>query len=386
MKFSCKTSSLLSAVQLTSRAIGGEQMLPILQNVLMVVSGNRCTLSATNLELSIVMSFDATIESEGTITVPAKALLNFVQYNQDEEVVLEAAEGTQLKLKSKRAKAMISGESASAYPVITSITKQATFSLPADPLLRALNLVTFACAKTTSRPVISGVFMKVEQGAITLVGTDSYRLSEYKMSVEGIEQEMSCIIPAKFLEELKVVIAGRKMTDGAENKEKKEKKISETDVISINVSQQQIEATVGHVQLTSRLIDGKFPDYIQVLPKVKNTTCHISVKELLSAVKRMHYFAKEVNNNITFSITPEVMHLSTKQTQMGKDESDLAAMVQGTENKIAISSHYLIDFLSRIDSDSLDMELSDKMHPAVFRLPTEQQYLHLIMPLRMADE
>lgn len=382
MKFSCKTADLLAGLQLVSRAIGTEQVLPILQNVLIAVEGNRCTMSATNLELSIVTSFDVSIENEGSITVPAKAIINFVQYNQDEEIVIETSEGTQLKLHSKRAKATIAGEASSGFPTIAGIQKDITLNIPISPLLRALNLVTFACARTTSRPVISGVFVRMDKGKIVMVGTDSYRLSECKIDAPGVTGNVSCIIPAKFLEELKGVIAlhrGKDDEKGSKNKESDES-------ITIHLSSQQIEVHVGHTKLVSRLIDGKFPDYAQVVPKEKNTTAVVNIKDLLSAVKRMHYFAKEQSNNITFTLNASGIHLVTKQTQIGRDESTITAAVDGKDNKIAVSSTYLIDFLSRLDSEEVLIELSDKMHPAVFKIPTDHTYLHLIMPLRMTEE
>ena len=389
MKFSCKTHDLLAGLQLVSRAIGSDQVLPILQNILIHAEGKRCTLSATNLEVSIVTSFEVLIENEGSITIPAKAILNFMQYNQDEEVVLETSEGTQLKLQSKRAKAMISGEAASGYPTITSIQKDTTLTLPIPPLLHALGLVTFACAKTTSRPVISGVFVRLEKGTLILVGTDSYRLSEYRITVEGLTGELSCIIPARFLEELKSVIAlHRSAGDESEDGDGKKKKSSGPSIekVDIHLGSQQIEVHVGPTRLTSRLIDGKFPDYIQVLPKEKHTTATVDVKDLLGAVKRMHYFAKELNNNITFAFTKDGVHLTTKQTQLGRDESTIPCELDGKENKIAISSTYLIDFLGRIGAEKVSIELSDKMHPAVFRIGASEPYLHLIMPLRMSEE
>jgi DNA polymerase-3 subunit beta len=384
MKFSCKTQELLAGLQLVSRAIGSDQVLPILQNILIHAEGKRCTLSATNLEISIITSFEVSIENEGSITIPAKAILNFMQYNQDDEVVLETSEGTQLKLHSKRAKAVVAGEAASGFPTITSIQKETSLSLPVSPLLKALSLVIFACAKTSSRPVISGVFVRTEKNMMILVGTDSYRLSEYRIAVEGLTGEIACIIPARFLEELKGVIAASRGDDeGGEGK--KGKKSASSEKVEVFMGAQQIEVHIGSTKLLSRLIDGKFPDYVQVLPKEKHTTVTVVAKDLLGAVKRMHYFAKELNNNITFAFSSAGIHLATKQTQLGRDESTIAASVDGKDNKIAISSTYLIDFLSRIDSEKVAIELSDKMHPAVFKLEGEE-YLHLIMPLRMTEE
>lgn len=399
MKFSCKTPDLLAGLQLVGRAIGTEQVLPILQNILIQAEGKRCTLSATNLELSIVTTFKVSIENEGSITVPAKAILNFMQYNQDPEIVLETSEGTQLKLHSKQAKALVAGEAAAGFPTITSIQKETNLSLPLEPLLEALSLVTFSCAKTSSRPVISGVFARSEKGKLFLVGTDSYRLSEYQIAVPGLPGDLSCIIPARFLEELKGVIAHSYGKDKEEDawgeKEKgarsddpggREKKEKGEQVVEVALGSQQIEAYAGATRLLSRLIEGKFPDYVQVLPKEKHTTATMKTSELLSAVKRMHYFAKEQSNNITFAFAKSSLHLTTKQTQIGHDESTIPCAVEGKENKIAISSTYLIDFLSRIGSEETLVELSDKVHPAVFRIPGNPRFLHLIMPLRMGEE
>ena len=176
MKLLCKTIDLQQALHLVSRAISNQQALPILGNILLEAEGKRCTASATDLELSIVTSFPAEIENEGAITIPAKAFLNFAQYNTDGEVLLETSEGTQLKCTSKKAKTLISGEAASEYPTITPIEKETTFPIAAGPLLEALHTVTFAAAKTTLRPVLSGVHVRSEKGKLVFVATDSYRL------------------------------------------------------------------------------------------------------------------------------------------------------------------------------------------------------------------
>jgi DNA polymerase-3 subunit beta len=347
-------------------------------------------LSGTNLELSVITTFEAQIENEGGVTVPVKAIVNFVQYNQDPEVLLETVEGTQLRLKSKHTKAVIAGEAASEYPTITPIEKKSSFSLPTEPLLDALNAVTFACAKTTSRPVLSGVYVRLEKNELILVATDSYRLSEFKIPVEGIHEEISCIIPAKVLEELRVIVGGQAFDEGDGDREAKKTKKKEAKTkeqkLDVSLSSQQIEVHVGPTRLLSRLIDGKFPNYQQILPKDKKTSFMVSTNELLTAVKRMHYFAKETNNNITFSVERGSMTLTTQETQLGKDESIIAVESEGENNKIALSSSYLIDYLSHVASDKLQVELTDHQHPALFRIPEDTRSLHLIMPLRMSGE
>lgn len=385
MKLLCKTTDLQQAIHLVSGAISNQQALPILGNILIQAEGKRCTASATDLELSIVTSFPAEIENEGAITIPSKAFLNFAQYNTDTEVLLETSEGTQLKCTSKKAKTLISGEAASEYPTITPIEKETTFPIAAGPLLEALHTVTFAAAKTTLRPVLSGVYVRSEKEKLILVATDSYRLSEYTISA-GKAGDISCIIPTKVFDELQSVLGSQKEDGGREEQEGEKKKKKPDQYVSVTLSSQQIELQTGSTQLLSRLIDGKFPDYQQIVPKSPKTIVKIAAKELLPAVRRMHYFAKEINNNLTFHIGKNEMRVITPSTQAGRDEAALPIEVTGTENKIALSSSYLLDFLSRIPGEEVEMQITDSQHPALFRVVGMNALLHLIMPLRLQEE
>jgi DNA polymerase III subunit beta len=393
MKFLCKTTDLQQALQLVARAISSQQALPILGNVLLEVEGKRAILSATDLELSMVTNFPAEVENEGSITIPAKAFLNFAQYTSDPEVLIETNEGTQLKCTSKRAKTLISGEAASEYPTITPIQKESTLSINTGPLLEALHLVTFAAAKTNLRPVLSGVYVCSEKGRLLLVATDSYRLSEYKLPITNNTTDISCIVPTKVLDELQAVLGAKKAheiedeSEGGKGKEKdKPKKRKRADDVEISLSSQQIEVHSGPVQLLSRLIDGKFPDYQQIIPTAAKTKAIISIKDLLPTVRRMHYFAKEINNNLTFHFMKNDVRIITPQTQAGRDEAVLPIEGGSGENKIALSSSYLLDFLSHLPGEKLEISITDSQHPAIFRIPGKTELLHLIMPLRLQEE
>lgn len=386
MKFSCATHDLLSGLQLVSRAISSQQALPILGNILFKAEGGTCTVSATDLELSIVTSFPATIESEGAITIPAKAILNFAQYNNDAEVTLETTEGTQLKCSSAKSKTALSGERAGDYPAIPTVENKTSFALDAASLLEALHLVTFTSARTSLRPVLSGVYLRTEGEEFILVATDSYRLSEYKIKARAEGGDISCIIPVKVLDELKTILASKKPAKRTPTEEDaKEGTREEAIPVHVTLGAQQIEITVGNTRLLSRLIEGKFPDYRQIIPKEAGTKTLIPTRELSVAAKRMHYFAKEMNNSLTFSIRQSDVLVQTPQTQLGRDEATLSCETTGADGKIALSSSYLLDFLAHIDSDQVDMRVMDSMHPAIFHLPANDRFLHLIMPLRLQE-
>lgn len=374
MKFSCLTSDLLHGIQLVSRAIGGQQALPILGNILLKVEGNSCTVSATDLELSITTSFDAKIENEGSITVPAKSIMNFAQYTRDNEVLLETVEGTRLKCSSAKSKVMLAGESANDYPSIAAIDKQVGFTLPVHSLSQALHYVTFAAAKTSLRPVLSGVYMQRTTAGVTFVATDSYRLSEYTIPVEFTEH-VNCIIPVKILDELKSIISSAK--DVKSEDKKKEP------TVEVSLSTQQIGVKVGNTQLLSRLIEGKFPDYKQIVPQEEIAEIALPLEEFSTTIKRMHYFSREVNNNLTFHYNNKNLNLLTPETQAGRDEADLPVEATGVEAKIALSSAYLLDFLAHVSGTDVKMHIADTQRPATFTLDSEPTLLHLIMPLRM---
>lgn len=382
MKFSCGTPDLQRALHLVSRAIGGQQALPILGNILFKAEGEQCMVSATDLELSIVTSFPASVEHEGTITIPSKAILNIAQYCTDPEILLETLEGTQLRCLSKKSKATISGEAATEYPTIPVIERQMVIQLPITPLLRALHYVTFAAARTSLRPVLSGVSVRCERGAIIFAATDSYRLSEYTIPAGGIKEEFSCIIPVKVLEELKLILGGADPMD----QQKGAKPNMNEQAVEVALSKQQVEFTLGAHHLLSRLIEGKFPDYKQIIPKEEVTNVVFATHDLQTSVKRMHYFAKEMNNTLTFHCSKSSVQISTPQTQAGKDETIFEVDVQGADSKIALSSSYLLDFLGHVSSESVVLHIADAMRPAIFTLPEDTALLHLIMPLRLQEE
>ncbi len=373
MKFSCEVSALLTGVQLVSRAIGSDQVLPILQNILLKAEGNSCTLSATNLEVSIITTIPIEQQEDGVVTIPMKAFLHFLQYNSDDRVVIEVKEGTHVHLHSKKAKAVLIGEDAKGFPHISSIQSETQFTLPLTPLLSALHFVTFTSAKTMTRPVLSGVLWASTEKNLTIVATDSYRLSEYVFEIPNLPNGIQSIIPARFLDEVRGVMGVIQST-------------LKEEVMTIRMNTQQIEMHIGSTTLSSRLIEGKFPDYTQILPKEKKTTITVKAKDLLSTIKRLHYFAKEQSNNITFSIENSIITLTTRETQYGRDEATIEGKVEGEmQNKIALSSLYSIDFLSRLTEEEVVIDIIDRFHPAVFRVPKNAGVLHLVMPLRIVD-
>ena len=170
------------------------------------------------------------------------------------------------------------------------------------------------------------------------------------------------------------------------NKDKNIEDVPAVSTAEIILSDQQIRVTIENTQLFSRLIEGKFPDYHQIIPQKEATRALLPTRDLITSIKRMHYFAKEMNNNLTFSMKEGAVKMATPQTQGGKDEAEIPADITGAASKIALSSAYILDFLGHVNEDTIDMRVTDSMHPAVFYLLHSPHFLHLVMPLRLQEE
>lgn len=384
MKFSCRTQDFFQAVQLVNCAVSSQHALPILGNILIQTNSGSCSLSATDLEFSITTQIPATVESDGAITIPAKALLTVTQFSLGSDLLLESLEGTQLKCSTKKGKTVLSGERSTNFPTIPTVEQSHTFSVDASALLGALSLVTFSSAKTSLRPVLSGVLFQATDRQITLVATDSYRLSEYTIPTHTTS-ETSCIIPVKFLDELKMFLASYKPPRPTSTEGVSPEGPPGGVQVDIVVSEQQIGCIVGQATFTSRLIEGKFPDYKAIIPPHHTVSAVIGTEEFLTNIRRMHYFAKELNNTVTLAFSGDSLHMTTPETQFGKDEADIGIESGGGEAKIALSSSYLLDFLSRMTDGGVRIFVGDSTKPAIFRVPNHPHYLHLIMPLRMLE-
>ena len=326
MKFTCKTSDLFQALQFVIRAVSTQHALPILQNILLETEENRCKLSATNLELSIISTFPVATKAHGGITVPAKALLNVVQYGSEEEMLFEVLGEGKLRCSSSRTKILLCGESVENYPKISILKEREEIFFEPMSLLEGLHLTTFSAAQSSLRPVLSGVYIKSTEKGLIIAATDSYRLSEYILPISTEGQQVECIIPVKVLEELKGIVssvqkAGKSASKGNLSCE-----------VSMALNSQQIQFTVGSTHVLSRLINGIFPNYQQIIPSEKKTKALVSVQKLITTIKRMHYFAKEVNNTLTFVFSSCSIHISTPQTQLGNEESTPSSETERQQN------------------------------------------------------
>ncbi|MBU0706234.1 DNA polymerase III subunit beta [Patescibacteria group bacterium] len=365
MRLTCSQKDLLSALTATNKAVDTNNTLPVLNNVLLKAEGKKLYFTSTNLEVAITYFIETDVKNEGEITIPSKLFTNYISYLKDDKLDI-LVEGGDIQIKTSDSKTRIKGIPASEFPPIPMVEKEGGMTVQAADLNRAIEQVVFAAALNTTRPILSGVYFVVEKDKLKLASTDSYRLSEKTLSVSNVTGNVNCIVPAKTIIELGSILNGMK-----------------EESVSIVTSKNQIMFSVGPVELISRLIEGQFPNYEQIIPKSSKTQVEFDVGVLSLVLKRINIFARENNNKIIVKVADKKVVITTESTQYGEGEITLTTKITGDNNEIALNSQFLLDALGSIGQEQIVLEIGDKVAPVTLKPKDGKDYVHIIMPLKI---
>lgn len=368
MRLSCLQKDLNFALGIVSLAVNSSTTLPVLNNILLKASGKELFFAATNLEIAINYSIPADIKNEGAITVPAKLITNYISLLEDDHVEIRVEDGSTLHFKSKNSQTKIKGISPDEFPLIPKVEKEETFEISPRDLGEAIDSTVFSAATSTTRPILSGVYMNTEKDILKMVATDSFRLAEKRTKLKKkVEKGVECIVPVRTLLEVGRILDFK----------------GDEDLVEINISKNQILFAIGGVELISRLIEGKFPDYEKIIPKATRTKFEVPVNNLTVATKRVNLFARENNNSIKLAATNDgKLLISTDETSVGEEKAEVDISIKGENNKIALNSQYLLDVLGHL-RENITIEMDEKLTPVVVKPAKTDGYLYIIMPLKI---
>ena len=366
MRLTCPQKALFNALAITNKAVDVNNTLPVLNNVLLKAEGKKLYFTATNLEIAITYWVETDIKNEGEVTIPSKLFTNYINYLKDEKVDISAEEGD-IIVKTEDSTTKIKGIPATEFPPIPTIEKEGSIVLKAKDLKKAINQVVFAATFNTTRPILAGVYFITEKDQLKLVATDSYRLAEKTIKTEKTNGNVDCIVPAKTVLELGYILDTFK----------------EDEKIDITISKNQILFSVGAVKLISRLIEGQFPNYTQIIPKATKTKIEFDIEALTLILKRINIFAKENNNKVILKVTKNQATITTETTQYGEGEITLKIKTEGEDNEIALNSQFILDVLNNIGGEEITCEIGEKITPVIIRPKNKDNYTHIIMPLKI---
>jgi len=372
---SCLQENLQRALAQVSRAVATKTALPVLSNVLLSTDDGRLRIAATNLEIGITTWIGAAIEADGQITVDARLLAEFVNTLPNDTVNLVVdRERLSLQVQCGRDKAAINGLHPEDFPVIPRVDGEAYVATVNPQTLREMIAqVEFAAATDESRPVLAGVLVRFEDQALTLAAADGFRLAVRRGQLEeAVSERLDVIVPARALRELSRILG-----DHADPVQ-----------MAITPNRNQLLVRVDETEFLSRLIDGTFPDFRQIIPREFNTNLDVGRDAFLNAVRRAGYFARDNNDVVLIQIhageeefMPGTIEVSATAAERGSSQSFVDATINGPEAQIAFNSRYLADVLGILRQGQVQLAMNGSNQAGVVRLAGSDDYTHVIMPM-----
>ncbi len=353
---------LAKALNHTSRFVSARAQLPILANVKLLAKGTKLTIQATNLEMSCSTSIGAKMEKEGEVAVNSKVISDLVTSLRAEKITL-SSEGESLKLEAEGFKGSLSGLNTSDFPEIPS-SIESEIALPKENLVSAVESTIFSCASDLGRPALAGVLMIFKGSELSLVASDGFRLSRKTIEIKGSEDK-KIILPKSILFEL-VRIA----TDA--------KKIS----LEVKEGDKQVIFALDDTILSSRLVEGEYPPFEKIIPTTSSISVSVDKGDFQAIVKTAAVFARDAANVVTLQIGEDSLKVSAESARSGNQESAVAAKVEGPVLDIPYNYRFIEEFLGVVEGVNVVMKFNNTTSPGVFLDAGDENYLHLIMPVK----
>lgn len=373
MKFKVDQTILNQTLAVLSRSVASHPQLPVLANIKLSTINGQLELAATDLQTGVVITLDAVIKDKGETTIPARIFSDLVASLPPQEIKGEVVDNI-LKLTCGSFNAEINCLSAEEFPIFPQPEKNPLISFSAETFRVIVNKVAFAAAVDDSRPVLAGVLIKATPKGLVFVATDGYRMSQLiDTSVKDLDFE--AIVPAKSLIEVT-----RTTTS-----------LSAVEEVALYTSEgnRQLMFSLSKAIISTRLIEGKFPNTDKIIPTDYKTRAEIDLEEFGKAVKVAQVFARDSANVVKLDFDPKgKITLLANTKQVGSNTGIVDARVEGEKNKVALNVRYLIDILGILEGERFEFTMSEPLKPGVFKSlggDKPVDFLHLIMPVRVQE-
>lgn len=373
MKFSSLQENLKQGLFITGHLTGKNQNLPILSNVLIEAKQGNIRLVSTNLEIGISCIVRGKIDQEGSFTVDAKILADYINLLPNQKIDI-GLNNNALTISCDSYNTKVRGQSAEEFPLIPAVERGNYCKVPVQVFRKALNQVVFAVSTNETRVELTGVLFNLSNKELILAATDSYRLAEKKIGVtESSIESVSVIVPAKTIQEVVRIISGTRDDVAGEMED-----------VEMYIYENQILFVYGSTEIVSRLIEGQYPDYRQILPGQAKTKALIEQSQIIRAVKASSLFAKTGINdiNLDFPKNKGVVVVSSASGQTGENIVEVPGQIEGEDNFVVVNYRYFLDGLNTVGGEEVVVEVVDGNTPCLLRPAHESDYLYIVMPIK----
>ena len=363
MKLECEIEKIKNAISQTERITGKNLTLPVLSSILFIASGKSLKLRSTNLSLGIEIEIPAKIEKEGIVAVSGSVLIGiFSNIFQKENILLEEKDGN-LLIKTKKSQIKLKCQPNEDFPTIPRVEGE-SFDIDVKKFMDGIKSVYYSSSVSDIKPEISSVYFYSKEDSLVFVSTDSFRLAEKKIKVKNIEEISGILIPFKNVPEILRVFGEL------------------SGEIKICFNKNQISFSSDNVYLTSRVIDGIFPDYTQIIPKEAKTECVVLKQDLLNALKLSNIFSDKFNQvNLAIKPKEKIFELSSQNNEVGENKTYLDAALSGENVEVGFNYKYFMDCFQSVNSDSISIKFNQANKPIVVSGVSDNSFTYLIMPM-----
>lgn len=362
MKIECLQEPLQKIISKADKITSRSGSLPILSCVLLSVKNNQLSVKATNLDLGVEFSLPVKATSGGDVAVPSAVLNSYLSSTQSRSITLEDKDGI-LTVTSSSGKTTIKTLPHDDFPIIPKVPKDTVFSVNADDFVSGLKAVWYAASPSSIKPELSSVYVHISDGKLVFVATDSFRLAEKQISSKIKGTFPSLLIPFKNTPEIIRSIEG-------------------TGIVEVGITKNQIAFWGENFYLTSRVVDGSFPDYKQIVPKGSSTEATILKEDLVNTLHLANIFTDKFNQ-VSFSINPKgkVFEIKSKNSERGESDERVSAALTGEDLDINFNYRYIADAFQSIHSDSVSLSFGGAQKPLVIRGISDNSFMYLVMPM-----
>jgi DNA polymerase-3 subunit beta len=363
MKLKVEKNILISGIQTVQNVIITKSSLPILANILIETQQESLRLTATDLDIGITCLIPVNIQEPGAVTIPAKRFSDIIKELPGNIVGINTKKNNQVNIETDLCQFKIMGLAREEFPRLPEFKDKEVLKLEQPVLKEMLNLTSFSVSVDETRYILNGILLKISKNTLILVATDGKRLAvvEKKLSY-NVNQETSIIIPIKTIHEL-----NRNLKNEGE--------------LSVVLGSNQALFDLGGVVIISRLIEGEFPDYKQVIPPATENKVRVNREGFLLAVKRAALLSTPDYQAVKLELFKNKLVISKSTPDVGESREELAVAYQGKELAIGFNPNYLIDVLKNLQEESLDIELTDSEKPGVIRI---NGYTYIVLPMRIS--
>jgi DNA polymerase III subunit beta len=363
MKFKVEKGVLLSGIQIVQNIITTKAALPILSNVLIESLDSQIRLTATDLDIGISCVIPVDVQEAGAITLPAKRFSDIIKELPLDDVNITTKKNNLVVIETDVCQFKIMGLAREDYPKLPEFKDKEVIRIEQSGLKQMLSLTSFAASFDETRYILNGILFKIHKNTLTLVATDGKRLAimEKKLQKE-VDKDISIIIPIKTIHELN-------------------RNLKEEGELSITLGSNQVLFDLGNVVVISRLIEGEFPDYRQVIPAVSANKIKVNRGELLLAVKRASLLSTPDYQAVKLEAFKNKLVISKTTPDVGESREEVAVEYQGKEMVIGFNPTYLIDVLKNLNDEAVELEITDSEKPGVVRM---NGYVYIVLPMRLS--